>query len=294
VNFWESFSMATFRVVWQFIDNNGSQWNEVYYRDASNALLASQTGFALAQARIALMHPLSKLLKIRSSQVDASRVTGATNFNWNGTYPDPNNAGPATAGDAIVCSLSAAPSGTRKIWMRGCADSAIQRQATSGEDYLSAGVKALLDAWFSALAANSYGLRTLKPQTPGPLQNNKIMNVDATGTTGTAAVTVQAAPLYVVGSRVIIGGCSKKDLPAINGRWTVLATAGNVVTIGYQTPQNSSVPGGNGYMRAEQYNPIAVFDPASCAFSHFGTRTTKNPITRSRGARRAVRLRSSL
>jgi len=157
---------------------------------------------------------------------------------------------------------------------------------------------ALLDAllvWFVSLAANGYGLRRLATQVPGPLQNVKILSVDGTAKDGTSLVTLAQAPGYPFPSRVVIGSASKKDLPGLNGRWSLVsAPVGAVVKIPYQTPQGLLVTGGNGKMRQESYQAINVFDPPSCSFSYFGTRTTKNPTTHSRGARRAVRNRTSL
>jgi hypothetical protein len=288
--------MPVFRVVWQYVENTGAQFNEVYYVSASTALAAAQTGSGLATARIALLHPLNKLMKIRSSQVDASRVTASVNYNWNGTAGPlgATDEGPATPGDAIVCALSASPTGQRKIWMRGAPDEYIQRNASSGADFLFPSVRDKLATWFTALKANNYGIRSLSPQSPGPLTNVKITSVATNLLPGTATVTVVTSPGYAIPSRVIIGGASKKDLPALNGRWSLISILDKTFVIPYVVPQGGIVNGGNAYVRKEEYLGVNIFDPASCAFDHFGTRTTKNPITHSRGARRAVRIRTSL
>jgi len=289
--------MPVFRVVWEFSDAGGATFNEVYYVTAMDAKTAATTTGGLSTARCALLHPLVRLVVIRSSQVDANRVTSNVAYNMVGTAvvsPD-QDAGPSTPGNAIICTLSATPTGSRKLWMRGAPDYYIQRGAASGQDFLASNVKDKLTTFFSKLQANAYGIRVLTPQTGGALSNIKILSVDGTVPGGIASVTLAAAPGYAFPSRVIIGGASKKDLPGLNGRWSLAeAPALNVVKIPYQTPQNRLVTGGNGKMRQEVYTGINVFVAENCGFSHFGTRTTKNPSSHSRGARRAVRLRTSL
>jgi hypothetical protein len=291
--------MATFKVTWQFVGVSGYQWNEVFYKDASSAVDATSTYPAgVAAARLAFLHPLNKLVGIRAAQVGASRVTAFSPVNLNGTavsLGDALDLGPSAAGDTIVCSLSGATSGSRKIWTRGAPDQWMSRSSLSGADILFPTVASTLATWFSAIEANGYGLHQLSPQTPGPLQNIKILSVDGSRKDGTSDITLQLAPGYPFPARVIIGGASKKDLPALNGRWSLSKTvAGTVITIPYQTPNGIVVTGGNGQCRQEQYQATIVFSAIKCNFLNFGTRTTKNPLTRSRGARRAVRIRTSL
>jgi hypothetical protein len=285
--------VPTFRVVWEFAENTGSTFNEVYYCDATNAKSAANTGNELATNRVSFLHPLNRLVQIRSSQVDAQRVTGLATYNFFGTGG--NAEGPATPGDSIVCTLGGTTGGSRKIWLRGAADSAIVRDPTSGIDKPPASLITRLEAWFKSLKANGYGLRQVQTQVPGPLQNKKITIVDGSTLDGVSTITLSDPPGIPFPGRVIIGGCSKKDLPGINGRWSILGpVAGNTVKIPYQTPQGITVTGGNGKLRQESYQAINVFDPASCNFAYYTTRATKNPLTHSRGARRAVRNRTSL
>lgn len=289
--------MAIFRVVWEFSGVGGAGWNEVYYKEAADAAAAASVTAGLAQARLRFLHPLCRLVRVRSSDTTALRITGGNGFNLAGTaiMSSPIDDGPSVAGDAIICALGAAPRGSRKIWLRGAPDSYIRRSGVSGQDDPTAGLLDLFTTWFSALAANSYGIRALTPQTLGPYGNIKILQVNGVTTPGVAVVTTATPPQYIANDRVIIGGASKKDLPYLNGRWTVLeAVVGNTFKIAYQTPQSILVPGGNAHVRKEGYTAVNVFSPALCSFAYFGTRTTKNPASHSRGARRAVRLRTSL
>ena len=287
--------MPTFRLVWEYVENTGSTFNEIYYVDSSTAASAVLTTNSLALNRLAFLHPLNRLVQIRSSQVDANRVTGLSIYNWYGTATSTPVVGPATPGDAIVCTLAGATSGSRRIWLRGAPDDFIIRSPNSGIDLPPPKLQDALTAWFKSLQQNGYGLRLLATQVPGPLTNLKILSVDGTAKDGTSLVTLAAAPGYPFPSRVIIGSASKKDLPALNGRWSLLAApAGAVIRIPYQTPGGLVFTGGNAKCRQETYQTTIIFSATNCGFHHYGTRTTKNPITHSRGARRAVRIRTSL
>jgi hypothetical protein len=287
--------VSTFRVVWTFYENTGSTFNEVFYTEATDAATAAKTSKGLLTARLSLLHPLNTLQVIRSSQVDKNRVTGQFNVNLNGTATTQGSTpvGPATPGDAMVFALAATPTGSRKLWMRGAPDDYIQRDPLSGKDVQNALLPPLFTAYFKALQAEGYGIRVLTPQNSAPTTNIKIVKVDGLALDGTSKVTLAIAPGYGFPSRVIIGGANKKELAGLNGRWSLVdAPVLNVIRIPYQTSQGYVINGGNAHCRQELYGPTNVFSAAACSFSYFGTRTTKNPITRSRGARRAARIRT--
>jgi len=290
--------MSTFRVTWTFAENTGSGFNEVYYIDGSTPADAIAAGSGLINARLACLHFLNRLVSIRAAQVDALRVTGLRAINLPGTAGTIAGGvivGQATPGDAMVHSLAGTTGGSRKLWMRGCPDNFIQRDPASGLDILPPGINSLFQTWYMFLANNNYGLRQIKPPAAGPLSNIKVLSVDGTATPGIALVTCQTAPGYAFPSRVIMSQFSKKDLPALNGRWS-LVEAPNLATfkIPYQTPLNSLVNCRTGVVRQESYNTTNIFKAANCQWVYNGTRTTKNPSTHSRGSRRAVRIRASL
>jgi hypothetical protein len=284
--------MPTYRVVWEYAESNGSGFNEVYYTDAASPAAAATLTNTVGVARLALLHPLNTWLRIRASQVDANRATATRGINLTGTAPGAG--GPLPVGSAAVCSLSAVAGGSRKLWLRGIPQVWYKRDGASGIDSPPAALLTALTNWFSLLAGNGYGIRKLAPVGLGLLAKRKIIQVDGTVQPGTSSVTLDLAPGYPVPGRVLIGGASKKDLPGLNGHWSIQAVLGAVVTIPYQTPQAKLFTGGAATMRQEQYGATSVFNPGGCAFDHFGTRTSRNPLSHSRGARRAARIRSAL
>jgi hypothetical protein len=286
--------MPVYRLTWQFQENTGSTFNEVYYVNGSNPTDAATTGAFLGAKRLALLHPLNKILAIRSADVAQPRSTGVVLFNLNGTANIAGipPSGPCTPGDSVVCTLSGVNGGSRKIWLRGCPDNFILRSSSSGADSPPAELSAALAPWFAALQSNGYGLRQVQPPAAGPLANIKIVSVDGSLVQGQSTITTNVPPTWASGSRVIIGGASKKDLPALNGRWTTIGNVvGSTFVIPYATPENRLILSNSGKVRWENYSAVNTFQASACGFSYFGTRTTKNPISRSRGAKRAVRIR---
>jgi hypothetical protein len=285
--------MPVFRHVLTFVGQDGGSWNEVYYESASDISSAGLTNSFIA-ARLDLLAALNMIRADRMADVDQPRLTRSVNYNLNGTagvtadFPLPNT-------DALVLALASSAGGSRKLWMRGCPQRFQAKSFTSGRDALPGFVQKLLDTFFAALARSSLGIRKISPQSPGPTTFVKILSVDGARKDGTSDVTLAAAPGYPFPARVAIGGASKKDLPYLNGQWSLVkAPVAAVVTIPYQTPNGLVITGGNGKMRQAIYAGVNVFTPSACAFDHYGSHATRTANFRSRGARRAARLRTSL
>lgn len=282
--------MPIFKVTWKFQSASGSTWNEVYLCNTSNISEAVKVKLALQTARLGMLHKTNRWLEVRASQLDAQRITGSRVVNLAGGAPGVG--GPDIAGTSATCKMSTTGGVSRRLWLRGLADDFVSKDPDTGRDTPSPVFAGLLQVFFTALAAEPYGARRLRPKGAGLLLNNKITKVDGSAKNGIAIITLKDAQNYPYPGRVVIGGASKKDLPALNGHYNLLATpVGNTVQISYQTPSGSVVEGGNGYLRQEDYDTWTAFDPALCSFAYFGTRVTKNFFTGTRGARRAARIR---
>lgn len=284
--------MPSFRVVLEFAENNGAGFNEVYYLTATSiANLQPFPGPQFIQQRLQLLNPLNTWLRIRVSQVASPRITTVINVNQAGTSIAPG--GPLPPGAAMVLALSGAPTGSRKLWMRGLSQSHYLRDPMSGKDILDAALTAALPTYFATLQANNLGILQLTPNSGPNTVNGKftITQVDGTAGNGTSILTFVGASGWAVNTRLLMSGFSKKDLPGLQGQFTVIAVGAQTVTINYQTPELSIVKTPGAAARYAPYQAVSIFNPARCSFDHWGTRTTRSPLSHSRGARRAVRLR---
>ena len=291
--------MGIYRVTWQFISANGGSWNELFYCNATDPANAVQLVPGLVTARLNLLHVANTFLGIRAAQIGGARLTTFSQFNYSGRVDNKvlvtPDLGPDLTGTAFVIHLGGLTGGSRKLWLRGLPDGytgfAYTGNAPDIPPAVFSGLKSLIQLW----ADNGYGLLQVAPQSPGPTANKQILKVDGSAGNGTSIITLSDVPGFATPARVIIGGCSAKDTPALNGRWQVLSVGpGNTVTIRYQTPGALVVTGGNGHLRQEIYPGVNVINPATSGLQYQGTRKTKNSFTHSRGARRAVRIRTSL
>jgi hypothetical protein len=284
--------MADFRVVWEFATPTSATWSEVYYWSGTNVGAAAKLTPTLLAYRLALLDRQNRFMRSRASDVTNNRITAVQVINRVGTAFSLD--GPDTPGNTVYVGLSSGQGASRKLAMRGCPDSFILLSVFTGQatppPELSIGLKSFL----SKLAADEYGIRKLAPAGAFPANNVLIQSVDGTITPGQATITIQGVNPLVIGGRCVIGGASKKDLPGLNGHWQVLNGTSSTIVIPYQTPNGIKVTGGAAKVRNESYSGVQPFDPKLCGFAYYGTRKTRNPFSRSRGAQRAARLRHSL
>ena len=284
--------MPTYKLVFEYTESNGSSFNEVFYRDAADIATAKVLPFNTVSARLPMLHPLNTLRRIRVSNTTALRDTGTINLNLPGLYG--GTSGPLPVGDAAVLALAGVGGGSRKLWMRGIPDAYQFRDTKSGRDAPPPFFVGLLTDYFAALNKDQLGIRRLTPPAAGPLSNFKIVSVDGTAKNGQSILTFAQAPGFPFPGQIVIGGASKKDLPSLNGVYSIIQNLGLTVVIAYQTPNGLLVLTTTAKARQALYQATAVIDQNACSFDHYGTRTSKNPLSRSRGARRAARLRLSL
>jgi hypothetical protein len=290
--------MAIHKVVFELQEPDGSTFNEVYYVDAGNPV-AAMPGDLLISARLGLLAPLNKFMRVRTSDISQLRVTGVQVINQNGTWASTDVAlnAPVVAGLAVVCQLRGQAGGQRKLWLRGVADAAVNRSSTTGQDVPKAPLLDALAFFSEKLKANLYGILRITPasRVAGPAFPKRITVIAPGAGAGTSILTTESPHLITPNQMVVIGGASKKDTPGLSGRWITLdGTAGSTIVIRYQCPDNLGPAHPTGVVRQFTYQPISQFTGDAQIFDHFGTRTTKDPTTRTRGARRAQRLRNVL
>ncbi len=293
--------MATFKVVFEFAESNGATFNEVYYRDSGSLADAQQIPNAIINARLRMLNHLNTFLRARISSTDTAGVTAVKTINLDGIDEDVQQGGsggaevqaPLPPGAAVVCVLSGVAGGSRRLWMRGANEGDYERNNLTGKDQFDPLMVNNFALYCKALAAGGFGIRLLGRANALTNPRRKLTVVSGVAGDGTSLITTDGLVALDLRQRLIITQADPKLLPGLNGHWQVLAAGGPPYKIGYRTPANENIGTGNlGFAHAELYSSVSTFAPANCALDHLGTRTTKNPRSRSRGARRAVRLRT--
>jgi hypothetical protein len=285
---------VTAKVVWSFSGPLGAAWNEVYFRSVSQLTDALTIPVAAANARLWLLHPSCIWQSISVADVNATRVTSNRRLNWPGQYPgglaETDYGSPAEL--SMVCQFAGAAGGSRKLWMRGIPQPLVGTDPASGVSIFGAATRNQFAAFVQSLAAGNYGIRTLKQSTRYAVASVAAGTAPAT-TVVTYTIPAGGVPLpTVAGQTVILRQADRKQFPAMLGTFTALNVGSNTITIRYQLP--TSTPGNSnlGYSRAAGYNDVSVFNPALCAPAYWGSHATRVFTQRSRGARRAARIRT--
>jgi len=283
--------VAFFKEIWTFAGGSGV-WSEVYYSMDSSLSVAAAFKISLLNARLRLLHPLNQLKKIRVSDTANPRASAVVQLNKPGL--DTNvDSGPAANSSAVVCTLSSTifPS-SRRLWLRGYTDDEAFRDRVTGNDRLSANFAADLKTWFQRLEDNDYCVNAQVRVGNAGVAYSKILSVNGTRGDGTSDVKINDNLPLLRGDTITLTLISKKDAPALSGRFTVLDYAFPLIKIQYTTPLNSLVSTQTG--RVKKYVPAqtAKINARSCGFAFIGSRKAKNIATGSRGARSASRIRN--
>lgn len=279
-----------------YFSSGSSSWTEVMYCNASNISGAgSNFSTAVVNARLKLANPLTYWRKVRISQVGAPRVSTILPINKQGTdttlgYSTGTNPMPNT--EAIVCTLgNVVPGASRRLWLRGSSQAAAARSPITGNDSLDPNFSSALTNWFLKLQQNNFEILPLVPVGQQGVQYVNVTNVAPGAAPGQTIVTCATPPGLSVGNQVLMSLFSKKDLPALNGSFTVTAIAGNTITIAYALPNNVAQPVTKGRLKKQIFASGAGIAQTYCSFSFIGGRKTKTNFTGSRGARSASRIR---
>lgn len=282
--------MADFKLVFNFFSagTKGGTWSETWYRNATDLKGASTLPQALLKVRLALLNAANTLNKIRVSQVLNPRVTTIINVRQNGFNFQPTPPAPIDSAVIVTVSSSAQPA-TRRWWLRGWDVGDAFRDTVTGNDKFGDGFVSNVADFLSQAAKAGFEVLPIQKTTVPGFGYYAATLVDGSAGNGQSIITLTQPPIIQVGATVILGNFSKKDLPGLNGRFTVLAVAGNTLTVPYQTPENFKVIVQGARLRQLGYISGATIDPTISGITFLGGRKTKSPFTGSRGARSANR-----
>lgn len=286
--------MPNFKVVWEFGRPDGSTFGEQYYCPATDANNATTVVSQLDSKRLALLHPNNRLLRIRASQVGGGVPTASRTINLAGTAPVDNPDRGTGPGWSIVIGLTGQTGGSRKLWMRGCSSADLGTPDAFGVPGVAPGFQTRLTTWARALQDNSYGILTKKKVDGVLVIKYQVVKVDGGVQPGYAYITTDVNHNLLTGNQVQFGLMDRKTLPGLNGTYTVLGVTATTIKVRYQVANNAVVLNNLGYAKKVLYNDVSVFDRSSVRFDYLGEHSTKSPLSRSRGARRAVRVRNSV
>lgn len=283
-----------YKIVFGFTGSMGARWSENFFVAGSNVNDVLYVPDLAKAARLWLLHPTCTWATITASDVTNTRVTAMRRTNWFGQYPGPGviPSYVAPSQTSLVCQLVGTSGGSRKLWLRGLPAYLVNNTTTSGTPIFGAGTLQAVKEYISSLAERGYGIRTL-------IKTSRFyVSAAAPGPTPTLTVLTYtvpqgvAPPTFAAGQNLIIAGADKKTLPGLHGTFTVLNTGANTVTIRYQLPNNAAPTSGLGYLRQALYNNVSVFDPALSGPAYWGAHDTRVFLLRSRGAKRADRIRT--
>jgi hypothetical protein len=289
---------VVYKVVWNWIESSGATWSESYWVNAASAAAAATPVYGVLQTRMSIADPTVILKNIRSFSTLSSRDTFINTYLIPGKYSASSIFGPAPAGAAAVVSLGAPGSRSVYHWWRGLPQELVRLNSLTGfpnpPPYLTNAIQAF--AGYYGLAGA--GIRVLN--TP---QRFQIVLLTYNPVTKLTLVEYQnpptGAPFAISpNNRVIIQLASKKDLPALNGGWTVqnfvAAAAGATGTfeIPYTLPNSLTTIATGATVKNQGYSTITPYNSGYATLAYYGTRSTHSTFSDSRGAKRAVRLRT--
>lgn len=286
--------MPDFKQVWSFASPGikGGIWSETWYLSSSSLTNAAFIPTDLMRARLSLLNAKNQITKIRVSQVGNPRATTVVNVKQYGLDAFPNPVAPAPIDSAIVCTISSSVvPATRRWWLRGWDVGDAFRDVNTGNDVFGQALVSGVKDFLTALQKYSYEILVLQKATTAPYGWTKVISVDGTAANGTSVVTFAGNFVPPVPSQVIFGQFSKKDLPGLQGVFTIqsLGVPANSIVIPYSTPGYIKVIPATGRGRQLGYISGAVIDLTISGPSFIGGRKTRSPFTGSRGARSANR-----
>jgi len=140
----------------------------------------------------------------------------------------------------------------------------------------------------TVLARNNFEILPIVTTATNPwLQVTKIQ---PSTNSGRSLLTINGTQSWVVGNTVSLGSFSKKDFPALNGRFTVTGVpqAGQI-EIAYVIPTGNTASPAKGRARLATYITGAFIDANQSKMAYIASRKTKSPFTNGRGSRSATR-----
>lgn len=290
--------MPDYKLVFQFTTsgNTPRAWGEVFYRSATdlNTAATLPTGYLINRlGMLNYRNSLKKMTVYDLANARASVIVPINQFGTSGTSAATQGATdrPQEYNTAAVVNLvSTVVGSSRKWWLRGMSDNDCYESNTNGSDVFSGYLRTKLTALLRVMNTNGFEIYPIAKTTAEPWFY--VSQVGPTTAAGVAYVNLNDMPTWRTGDLVTFGSCPKKDLPALSGRFTVLAIRTGPppsILIAYQTPLNGTINTTKGRVRKVKFLTGALIDNTKSGFAYISSRKSKSPFTGGRGARSAAR-----
>lgn len=283
-----------FRQIWTYTDPNGAFWTESFFVGTGPIAAVAAKVAVLLPVRLPMLYPTATLRLVRTSDLDNPRSVIETIVNLPGLAP--SSAGPADQNAAVVWDLHSSGGLRRKWWMRGAPADFFKRDPLTGRNTPPAVMLTAFAAFILAASTAGYGIRALKRAKdrtpPGYVTVTLATQVSA----GVTELTLTDGTLVwpgAPGGRVILSLFSQKDLPRLNGHYTLVGSSAGKIRVAYQLPWAGPIPTPGGRVSSEAFQDVDTFAPLLCQFDHYGSHDTRDDFFSSRGSRRAGRIRLS-
>jgi hypothetical protein len=289
-----------FKVTIQYVQFS-RVWNEDFWCGTSTLSDAISKTRAVLTAATAFRHTATYVNFFRVSNPFAQRQSQIVHQQV--PLSTPTGEPSVTAVSAIYRLNTNTAGVSRSIWLRGLPANAVARRAATGQDYPAGTLEAGVQAYFAALAANSFGVMSLVPSDAGDNKRHPITSITVLAPPQAGAqsqVQINTPDPYVTQTppRVVLYRIPQKLFPGLTGHFTITPAVGSFIPQGYLTPlapatynQTASA------FRQELYrfstflpNPAGSTD--NCQFVEFDRRDTKGGPSSTRGRSRA-RIRRS-
>jgi hypothetical protein len=291
--------MTIFKLAYNFASAGGGfgSWSEILYTDEISINNAVTTARSLINLRLQFLNAANLLKNIRVSDITNPRATAPVLVNAIGqSVGNP----PAPIDSAIVLSMVAGgPGGRRKLWLRGWSVGDAVRNDAGTADVFDGAFQGKVINWLNGVQAQSILiLKRFETGLPGygwvPIY--KIIPLPAKGTS--RVITQGTIPVWP-SNLLTIGQASKKDLPGLNGIWSIIKSGNLIVPdpdagngffdLAYVLPEGNQVLPEKGRLRPLSYYNTAIIQATGSGPQYIGGRKSKSPFSNSRGARSAAR-----
>jgi hypothetical protein len=284
-------AVNAYKQIWSYSAENAGTWSEVFYVQAATLDSALSISPAFINKRLKMLGKTNFLEKIRVSEITNLRNSQPKRINLPGLWETGNPYPDSVA--CVMTLVSKEIKATRQWWMRGINDDFANRDPITGRNKITGDGLQAMNTFLQALQDGTYLILPKVNQAAIGNPPNPVTTVDGLTTPGFSILTTKNAAALVAGQIIICQRFSKKDLPGLNGKYKVLAAAGNSVTIQYRTPLNKAIEGVTGQIQLYVPNVGAIINRSVSFFNFLGDHQTKNELTGSRGAKSAVRVRNS-